>query len=89
LLLTEAYEDHSANPVGTYAAALSAQKVYQILGNEDAIGWAYRESGHAHMPEDYTALLDFMDRRLHGRQLKRDFQRRLYPDLDELLKSAL
>jgi hypothetical protein len=85
LLLTEAYEDHSANPAGTYAAALAAQKVYHMLGKKDAIGWAYRESGHAHMPEDYTALLDFMDRHLHGRDLKRDFQRKLYPGLEELL----
>lgn len=86
LLLTEAYEDHGANPPGTYAAALSAQTVYQMLDSKDAIGWAYRESGHAHMPQDYAALLDFMDRHLHGRQLKRDFQRKLYPDLDELLQ---
>ena len=86
LLLTEAYEDHSANPAGTYAAALSAQKAYNILNSKDAIGWAYRESGHGHTPEDYAALLDFMDRRLHGRELKRDFQRRLYPNLAELLQ---
>ncbi|MFT5368261.1 MAG: hypothetical protein ACI8V2_003224 [Candidatus Latescibacterota bacterium] len=88
LLLTEAYEDHSANPAGTYAAARSAQKVYDLLDNKDAIGWAYRESGHAHMPEDYTALLDFMDRHLHNRQLKRDFQRNLYPDLDKYLQNV-
>ena len=85
LLLTEAYEDHSANPAGTYAAARSAQKVYYLLGKPDAIGWAYRESGHAHRPEDYAALLDFMDRHLHGRELKRDFQRNLYPVLEDLL----
>ena len=85
LLLTEAYEDHSANPAGTYAAAQSALKVYDLLGQKDGIGWAYRESGHAHMPEDYTALLDFMDRHLHGRDLKRDFQRKLYPELGKIL----
>ncbi len=85
LLLTEAYEDHSANPAGTYAAAQATKKIYDLLDSGDAIGWAYRESGHAHRPEDYAALLDFMDRHLHGRQVKRDFQRQLYPDLEELL----
>lgn len=88
LLLTEAYEDHSANPAGTYAAALAARQVYDLLGSQDTIGWAYRESGHAHMPEDYAALLDFMDGHLLGRPRRRDFQRKLYPDLDELLSSA-
>jgi hypothetical protein len=87
LLLTEAYEDESANPAGAYAAALAAREVYGLLGSRDAIGWAYRESGHAHRPEDYAALLDFMDRRFHGRQVVRDFQRRLYPDLEELLSA--
>jgi hypothetical protein len=85
LLLTEAYEDHSANPAGTYAAAQATHKVYNLLNSKETIGWAYRESGHAHMPEDYTALLDFMDRHLHNRQLKRDFQRNIYPDLNEYL----
>ena len=88
LLLTEAYEDHSANPAGTYAAALSAQRAYQMLGKKEAIGWAYRESGHAHLLEDYTALLDFMDLHLHERQLQRDFQRKLYPNLDEILGNS-
>jgi hypothetical protein len=87
LLLTEAYEDHSANPAGTYAAALSAREVYDILGKKDAIGWAYRESGHAHLPEDYTALFDFMDHCLHERHPRRDFQRKLYPNLSELLQA--
>jgi hypothetical protein len=85
LLLTEAYEDFAANPAGTYAAARATQKVYQMLNTNDAIGWAYRESGHAHMPEDYTALLDFMDIHLHKHPPKRNFQRVLYPDLHDLL----
>lgn len=88
LLLTEAYEDHDANPAGTYAAALESRKVFDLLGGKDAIAWAYRERGHAHMPEDYMALLDFMDRRFHERRVRRDFQRPLYPDLDELLGSG-
>ncbi len=52
LLLTEAYEDVGANPAGTYVAAHAAREVYAMLGQPDAIGWSYRESGHAHRPED-------------------------------------
>ena len=53
---------------------------------------AFRESGHNHTIEDYTALLDFMDllhiadstssASQHGNGgAGRDFQRALYPDL--------
>ena len=88
LLLTEAYEDHAANPAGTYAAARAAREVFDLLDRPNAIGWAYRERGHAHRPEDYAALLDFMDQHLHGRELQRAFQRPLYPDLEDLLHPA-
>jgi hypothetical protein len=88
LLLTEAYEDRGANPAGTYAAALAAREVYNLLGRRDGIGWAYREGGHAHTPEDFAALLDFMDLHLHERPIRRDFQRPLYPNLGELLNQG-
>lgn len=86
LLLTEAYEDHPANPPGSYAAALAAREVYKLLGRKDAIGWAVREGGHAHTSVDFDALLDFMDRHLHGRDLRREFQRPLYPGLENILQ---
>jgi hypothetical protein len=60
LLLTDAYEDVGANPAGTFAAAQAALEVYKLLGAESSIGWAWRESGHNHAPEDYKALLDFV-----------------------------
>ena len=88
LLLTEAYEDHAANPAGTYAAAISTQQVYQMLKQKKSIGWSYRESGHAHLLEDYTALLDFMDFHFRHKKNNRDFQRNLYPDLDTILTTS-
>ena len=88
LLLTEAYEDYAANPAGTYAAAISAQRVYQMLKQKKSIGWSYRESGHAHLLEDYTALLDFMDFHFRHKKNNRDFQRKLYPDLDTILTTS-
>jgi hypothetical protein len=33
-------------------------------------------------------LLDLMDRAFHGRPVRRDFQRPLFPDLDRLLPPA-
>ena len=85
LLLTEAYEDIAANPAGTYAAAQASRKVYSLLGADSAIGWAFREGGHDHGPVDFLALLDFMDLRLGRGRVRRNFQRPLYPDLEELL----
>ena len=86
MLFTEAYEDLAANPAGTYVAARAAREVYELLGHREKIGWAYRERGHAHRPEDYAALLDFMDRQFHDRDVTRNFQRPLYPNLDDLLE---
>ncbi len=88
LLATEAYEDSGASPPGSYAACQAAQTVYQLLGAPQNIGWALREGGHAHTATDFEALLDFMDLHLHGRPLRRDFQRPLFPQLDALLSPA-
>lgn len=88
LLATEAYEDTGANPPGSYAACNAARAVYDLLGAPDAIGWALREGGHSHHAFDYEALLDFMDRHLHQRDVRRDFQRPLYSGLDTMLSPA-
>ena len=86
LLLTEAYEDSGANPASSYLAAQHARQVYSTLGVGESIGWAFREGGHAHGPEDYGALLDFMDVCIKKKPIIRDFQRQLYPDLADILK---
>ena len=85
LLLTEAYEDPGANPPGTYLAAQAARPVFDLLGVPDAIGWAIREGGHSHHQSDYEALLDFVDVHFHAKQIRRDFQRPLFPHLAELV----
>jgi hypothetical protein len=86
LLATEAYEDREANPPGSYAACLTAQKVFDLLGAPKKIGWAFREGGHEHREVDYDALLDFADLHFRGGDAGRDFQRPLYPHLSEILK---
>lgn len=85
LLVTEGYDDDCANPAGSYASCQAALPVYAFLGAEGALGWAYREGGHDHSAHDFEALLSFMDREFAGRTVKRDFQRSLYPDLEQIL----
>lgn len=85
LLVTDAYEDLVSNSTGAYAGCQDARRIFNLLGAPEAIGWVIREGAHNHLPLDYESLLDFMDRHLHGRAVKRDFQRSLYPDLSDLL----
>lgn len=85
LLVTEGYDDHGANPPGAYALCQAARPVFQLLGAPEAIGWALREGGHGHRMEDFESLLDYMARHFEGRQVRRDFQRPLFPDLEALL----
>ena len=59
---------------------------------------AFRESGHNHTIEDYTALLDFMDLHIADSTSSssqqdnggggRDFQRALYPDLGTYIRDS-
>jgi hypothetical protein len=86
LLVTDAYGDFEANPPGTYAALQASRKAWDLLGEPTKIGWSFREGGHAHTLEDYTALLDFMDVHTRGRELRRDFQRALFPGLEGMLE---
>jgi len=59
LLTTEALDDLWANPSGTWLTHLAARKVYELVGASDRIGIAFREGGHAHLPQDWTTFLDF------------------------------
>jgi hypothetical protein len=85
LLITEAYRDNGANPPGSYAACQAVRPVYEMLGADDRLGWAVREGGHGHRPLDFETLLDAVDLQFHGREAARDFQRELFPGLQELL----
>ena len=80
LLVTEAFGDPWANPLGSYSALRTAEQVYRMLGAADAIGWVFRPGGHDHSATDYGALLDFADRSLRGLDVKRDVQLGLFGD---------
>lgn len=71
LLTTEALGDLWANPSGTFVTHKAAQEVYALLDAKDHIGVVYREGPHAHRPEDWTTLLDYMDYRFRGKPFER------------------
>jgi hypothetical protein len=85
LLVTEAYGDAWANPPGSYQACRAAEKVHEMLGKSDQIGWSIREGEHAHTETDFETLLDFLDVRFRGKEVARSFKREHFPDIDTIL----
>lgn len=61
LLLTCGVDDLWANPEGTRHAADAARDVARLLGRPDALVMRLRPGGHHHGPEDWQALLDFIE----------------------------
>jgi hypothetical protein len=80
LLSTEALGDLWANPSGTQITHLAAKEVYAFWGAESRIGIWFREGGHAHNLQDWSALLDFADRQFRGDVSARRFDRLAFPD---------
>lgn len=56
-----------------------AEPVYAMLGVPDRLGIHFRPGGHKFAPEDWTAVLDFADQELLGKDLKLRFDQ-LPPD---------
>lgn len=73
-------EDRWADPRGEFLAEVAAGPVYRLLGKKDLgttelppfdtpliggdLGWMYHTGGHAILPGDWKAFLDFADRHL-------------------------
>jgi dienelactone hydrolase len=66
LLTTEALGDLWANPQGTWRTHQGARPVYELLGAAAKQAIYYRPGRHAHLPEDFQTLLDFMDWQFKG-----------------------
>ncbi|PTX94587.1 acetylxylan esterase [Opitutus sp. ER46] len=80
VFLTGGTEDLWADPKGQFLAAVAAGPVYRLLGKRDlgttelppldvaltdgSLGWRYHRGGHAILPGDWQAFLDFADRHL-------------------------
>jgi hypothetical protein len=54
---------------------LGARPAYALLGASDRLGVNYADHGHTFNTDDWSALLDFADRHLHGRPVERRFDR--------------
>ena len=67
----------TADPVSLADAVqqswLHAQPVFSLLGATDRLGVNYADHAHALTPDDWTALMDFADRHLRGRDQLRRF----------------
>ncbi len=61
LLLTYALDDRWSNPEGMVLAAEAARPVYRLLGQPDRLAFTLRPGPHAHTPEDWGTLLDFIN----------------------------
>lgn len=81
LLLTYALDDRWSNPEGMVLAADAAREAYRFLGAEDALAYHFRPGGHAHGPEDWDVLLDFLDWRWRGREPGKPYNRHPYAHL--------
>jgi dienelactone hydrolase len=84
LLSTEALGDAWANPAGTWQTHDAAAEVFRFLGAGDRIGISYRQGGHDHDFNDWTALLDFADWQLRGKPCARDFGHNPFTDLPRI-----
>jgi hypothetical protein len=73
LLNTDALDDHWANPKGTQATYIAAQSVFNFLHAGSKNGIHFREGGHEHSAEDWTALADYADLQFFGKKVERKF----------------
>jgi hypothetical protein len=76
LLLTEARGDAWASPNGARLMHDSSLPVFGLFGKERMSGICYREGGHGHTPEAWSALLDFADTVFFDKPSERDFDDR-------------
>ncbi len=70
LICTEANDDLWANPLGTRATTLAAQKAFEFLEAKTKNAIHFREGKHDLTPEDWQAILDFADRHLRDKTPK-------------------
>ncbi len=82
LLTTEALGDHWANPEGSQITHSAAKEVFDFLGAGERIGIRFREGGHEHNLQDWTALLDFADLQFFGKGSSSAFSAFAFPNAE-------
>jgi len=80
LFSTDSLDDLWANPLGTQISFLASREVYSFLGAPEKIGLHYRHGPHEHNLEDFTAMLDFADATLLGKQSGKKFDHLPFPN---------
>jgi hypothetical protein len=81
MLTTEAMEDLTANPPGTWLTHAAAREVYRFLGAGERIGISYRPGRHEHTLVDWQATLEFADWQFRGIRPGRSFDFCPFEDL--------
>lgn len=69
----EGTTDTISLPEAVKQSILGARPAYELLGVPDRIGVHYSNHGHAFTNEDWTAMLDFFDKTLRGKQVNETF----------------
>ena len=67
----------------------AAYKVYDFLGDRKNLGIHYSHHAHAFTDEDWTAMMDFMDRQLRGMKSDKTFDQFLTMDRSARLRRLL
>jgi hypothetical protein len=84
LLLTYALDDRWSNPEGMVQSVMAAGEVFRFLGCPGNLAFHLRPGVHAHAPEDWDVLLDFLDWKWKGTPLAAACNRHPYTRLQPL-----
>jgi hypothetical protein len=71
----EGTTDTISLPEAVKESILGARPAYELLGVPGRLGVHYSSHGHAFTSEDWTAMMDFFDRTLRGKQVDQTFDR--------------
>ena len=72
-LALEGKTDQVSLANGVKQSVLGARPAYELLGAGPRLGVNYGDHGHAYTAEDATALMDFADINLRGKEVDRRF----------------
>ena len=71
----EGETDTISLPEAVRQSILGAQPAYALFNAKERLGVNYAKHGHAFTAEDWTAMMDFFDKHLRGKQIDRQFDR--------------
>lgn len=79
----EGLQDYWINPVGAWHNFMAVKECYKYLGcEENAVAW-FRPGEHRHTFPDYYEFIDFMDRAMHGLEVKDHLKTNPYPEIEK------